>query len=376
MWSIFLVSGTVGLVYLIEISAFIIAWKRLKNTEASPTPSTKISVVIAVRNEAQNIPALFQSLTQLNYPAHLFEMILVDDHSTDSTAKIVENLCANISFNLNYQPLELGKEGKKQALKKGYELAKNSIIATTDGDCTVPKNWLNVFANAFEKQDIMFCSGGVKFPKSESFLSMFQWLELMSLVGSGGAAIALRKPILCNGSNLAFRKSLLNELDTNALHQQYSSGDDIFLLLSTKKKFGPQSIRFLKNADHWVTTNPEKTWKETVNQRLRWVSKSGGYKGFFLLFTSLVVFLMNFCIVIGMPLSLVHENFFWSFIGLFMAKLLVDFIFLSQITSAEKNKKWLWFYPLLGIIYPIFISFTAIWGQFSAFRWKDRIYKK
>jgi cellulose synthase/poly-beta-1,6-N-acetylglucosamine synthase-like glycosyltransferase len=366
----------IGLIYTIWILLFSAGWRRLKSLKINSGDPDSFSLVVAVRNEAQNLPGLLKSLSQLKYPAELFEVIIIDDHSTDNTIQIVEKLKSGLPFSLVFKPQEKQNRGKKKALELGYQLANNNLIVTTDADCIIPPNWLKLFNESFRNSKLKMCTGGVRFSETKGFLGKFQWLELTSLVGSGASAISLRQPIMCNGANLAFRKNLLNNLEDSTLNHHFSSGDDTFLLMWIKQKFGAQAIGFIKNPEHYVTTSPEKTWKSYTNQRIRWVSKSSGYRDVFLIATSLLVLLENLMLLILLPLSILHLKILILFLILFLSKLTVDFAFLYLTSEAEERKKWVGYYVLLAMFYPLFISYTAVWGQFKGFEWKGRFYEK
>ena len=179
---------------------------------------------------------------------------------------------------------------------------------------------------------------------------------------------------MSNGANLAFRKEVLKKIDADKLQTHTASGDDMFLMLEVKRVFGPTSILFLKNENHFVSTPAVKTWKDLLEQRIRWVSKSNHYKDGFLLASSWIIFLQNLALVLILLASLFYTPLFHTLIYIWILKALIDFAFLQNICKFSSQKKLLKLYPLMALIYPFFISYTAIIGQFASFSWKGRKY--
>lgn len=365
----------ISLIYIIWIGRFFLSWRKKQEPLIKRGNTTGFSIVIAIRNEEKNIKPLLESLSIQDYPISKFEIIIIDDHSTDKSKEIIESFKKEQpSLSIRYVPLEKGKQGKKAALYKAYQLAQNDMIITTDGDIKLPKKWLSLTDQAFTNSKIKMVLGGVKIKKTKHLIGNFQALELLSLIASGGAAAILHHPIMSNGANLAFRKNILKDFDFDRLQPQTSSGDDMFLMLETKKIFGAKSIKFLKNEEHFVQTDALSNWKSLINQRIRWVSKSNHYKDPFLLATSWVVFLQNLLLPILIGLSFLFPDLLQTLWPIWFLKVIIDYIFLFNACRFTSQNHLLKHYFLMAFIYPFFISYTAIMGQFSSFNWKGRQY--
>lgn len=370
-------SWIIVLIYAFVIQGFYWSWRKIPVSKQSSSSLNKISIVIAIRNEEENIPALFQSIQKLDYPKNLFEVILIDDHSDDASLKLMEQFkSSNPEIDMSIQTLPESETGKKMALKQAYALANYEIIQCTDGDCILPISWLQECAEAFKNKEIKLISGGIKLYQESGLFQKIQALELLSLIASGGAAIGIHKPIMCNGANMAFRKEILEQLTEEAIKYQYASGDDVFLLQEVKRRFGPKAISFIKSTNYWLTTKAEREVSGWLNQRIRWVSKSSGYQDAFLLFTSLLVFLVNFNLLLLLIGSIFNPQLLSTLAYIFILKGVTDFIFLKQATKDSSQKHLLSYFIPLNLAYPFFISYTAILGQFKGFTWKGRDYKK
>ena len=108
------------------------------------------SVVIAARNEEENLPALLKDLTKQSYPLDKIEVIIVNDRSTDRTREILEEASQKYSFirvvNINNKSKDMTP--KKHALNQGINISKGEIIISTDADCRVGKNWVLSMVNS------------------------------------------------------------------------------------------------------------------------------------------------------------------------------------------------------------------------------------
>jgi len=366
----------VTLVYAIWILALLRGWIKLdKITVASPAKQPKVSLIVAFRNEEEHLPALLASIALQRYPNKFVELILVDDHSGDRSQQVIQEFTIkNPYFSIKLLQLPLDQNGKKAALQLAYQKANNPIILCTDADCMLPNNWLQISVNAFHHHQTQMILGGVKIANSKGFLQYFQSLELLSLIGSGAGAKGLGQVMMSNGANIGFRREILKKIETERLKPETPSGDDLFLTSEVKRIYGQKAIHFIKNAEHFVSTYAEEKFSDLINQRVRWVSKSSNYTDAFLLSTSIIVLLEN----LMLPVLLLTSFFFsplWPFLLLFwLVKSLVDFLFLYHISHFVSQKQLLKAFSLMAILYPFFISYTAIVGQFASFQWKDRKY--
>ncbi|MDZ7776590.1 MAG: glycosyltransferase family 2 protein [Bacteroidales bacterium] len=108
---------------------------------------------------------------------------------------------------------------------------------------------------------------------------------------------------MSNGANIAFLKKAFHDVGGYGGNEQYVSGDDVFLMMKLQKTYGKQAITFLKDRDAIVKTAARETWKEFMEQRIRWASKQSLYKTFFALYASGTVFL-NVLLLISIVIPL------------------------------------------------------------------------
>jgi len=359
-------------IYSLIILVFYIGWIKLKKFKSSNVIDTiPVSIIIACRNEEENISSLLESLYNQTYPKENTEIIIIDDHSEDNTRKIIAEYIEKNKF-IKLLELPGNKTGKKEALAYGIKNSNSNIIITTDADCTTNKNWLKTMVNYYNLFKPKLLVGPVIFNYDKNIFQKFQALEFLSLVGSGAGAIGVNQPIMCNAANLLFEKSLY---ENSNIKNNIASGDDIFLMLHAKR-INKKNIHFIKSRDAIVYTKAAKSIKDFFNQRIRWTSKSKTYRDFDLIFTALVVTFTNLILAISFVYAIWDFNFLNTFILLFIIKSIFDLLILIPVTKLFHTLKLFWLFFPLQIIYPFYIVFTVIFGLIGNFNWKDRNFQE
>ena len=369
---------TIVLFYCLLIGVFIIGFNNFNSTNNKLNTATNtFSICIPFRNEAHNLPILLNSLYNLNYPTSLFEIILINDDSTDNFEQIIESFkLQNTAINLKLITNKRKTNSpKKDALNYAVEIANYNWIITTDADCIVPVNWLLQFNAFIKKEAVLFISAPVQFKPQNSFLHHFQNLNFISLMGSTIGAFGIKKPFMCNGANLCYSKNTFLELNGFNGNETIASGDDIFLLEKMIEKHASKT-KFLKHTEVIVTTTSEKTWKSFINQQIRWASKSTAYKNNFAKIVSVVVFTTNVAALILGILAIVLP-FYWQYLLLFFfLKISIDFILIFKTSLFLKNYKSLPFYLTTSLLYPFYIIIVSSLSLFKKYEWKGRLFSK
>jgi cellulose synthase/poly-beta-1,6-N-acetylglucosamine synthase-like glycosyltransferase len=335
--------------YLILILRNYRSLLKIKTFSISAEPHIFVSVVIACRNEEKNLPSVMNSIGIQDYPENLYEVIIVDDNSTDQTSKIASKFIAPG----NVLVLNNRGTGKKQALRTGILAAKADLIITTDADCTMGKSWIRTIAAYYEINgpDMIICPVQIK--AVDGLFGYFQELEFLSLQGITAGSACLGDATMCNGANLAFSKG--KYLNHSAyLHDEIRSGDDIFLLHSLKKEKNSK-IMWLESPDALVTTKGSSSPGSLLKQRSRWISKSIDYTDFFTIFLALTVFVTLLLQIFYFVSMFIFPGFALVFLTVFVLKSLPDILILKN-TLKRYNKRSLirWFLPS-QLIYPFYV---------------------
>jgi len=369
----------ISVIYLILIWYFILGWNKVSVFKIKQIPpQIQFSVIIPVRNESENLPALLYSLSALKYPTELFEILLVNDDSEDNSKAICQD------FQLKHPELQIrildnnraSNSPKKDAILTAINNSKYEHIITTDADCEVPLYWLQVFNEKIVASDAKLIAGPVGFIESNSvsLLAKFEELDFMSLQAAGAGAFGIENPFMCNGANLCYNKNAFLEAKGFDGNDHISSGDDVFLLQKFKEKNFP--IAYLKSHEAEVLTPHQPNFSSLVSQRLRWAAKSSAYTSNFAKLTGITVLLMNFCLSIGILFSITGLLSYRAILLCFLIKFYMDLILIFKWSNFFQKNDVLKHYIWCSIIYPFFTSYIAIMSLFSGFEWKGRVFKK
>lgn len=389
-----IISFLIVFVYFLMNVTLIVIWlkKQISTTSNKIYNNDKhevqISVIIPVRNEAENILFLLQDLEKQTLSKALFEVIVADDDSTDETLKIIQSFQKNTSINLiiNKLPPKVNNTSpKKRAIDSSIQLAKGQLITTTDGDCRVGEKWLETIANFQSETGAYLVSGAVTFFENQAIQSKFliqriihsfvekaQIIEFGSLVGSGACAMFIQKPNMCNGANLTYLKSVFYEVGGFAGNENLASGDDEFLMHKIAAKY-PEKVQFLKNSDVIVETHAHATWRSFYNQRKRWASKWRHYDNWHTTALAVFIFSANFILLLAFSSWILAFLSIQYFIAILLIKFSAEFVFLTLIVSFLRKKYLIWFIPFVQIIYPLYVVFFGLAAQKQGeYIWKGR----
>ena len=364
-----LILSVVFIIYILFIGQLIYGFNRMKRfTKKDTIPTTTFSIVVPFRNEKENLPKLLHTISKLNYPKELFEVLLVDDESEEEFR--IQNLEFRIRIIKN---IRKSNSPKKDAIETAIAIAKNDWIITTDADCLVQKDWLNSFDQLIQEKDLKMIASGVCYVPKNGFLQAFQTLDFLSLQGATIGSFGINRPFMCNGANFAYAKTFFKELNGFQGNETIASGDDVFLLQKAIVS-EPKKVGFLYAKESIVATKAVESWSELFQQRVRWASKSTGYSSIYGKLVALVVFVGNLAWILSFILWLIgtlNQNSFMLFLTL---KFLVDFILLYKTANFFESK--LQYVLASSLLYPFFSVSVAIYSLFGTYSWKGRRFRK
>jgi len=364
-----LILGTIFLIYILFIGQLIYGFNRMKRfSKKEFTPKTSFTIVVPFRNEKENLPNLLHSISLLHYPKELVEVILVDDESEEVFS--VQHSVFSLKVIKN---IRKSNSPKKDAIETAIEIAKNDLIITTDADCLVQKNWLTIYDQYIQENEVEMVASGVCYVPKKDFLSAFQNLDFLSLQGATIGSFGINQPFMCNSANFAYSKQFFKELNGFQGIETIASGDDVFLLQKAVS-VAPEKVGFLLAKESIVATKPVATWSELFQQRVRWASKSTGYSSVYGKLLALVVFGGNLGWIVSFLLWLIgflDQNIFMLFVAL---KFLIDFILIYKTASFFDSK--LQYILASSLLYPFFSVSVAVYSLFGKYSWKGRNFKK
>jgi biofilm PGA synthesis N-glycosyltransferase PgaC len=345
-------------------------WTALKNPSYQGSSKEFISIIIPVRNEEKNILALLHSLKNQTYPASLFEIILVDDFSTDQTATLI-NKC-RLDNSILIQPADNINSSKKKAIAAGIQIARGKLIVTTDADCRPSDKWLDNLNSFYFSSKAEFIAAPVKMDYNNKLIEIFQALDFLTLQGITGASAYYNIHVMCNGANMAYSRKAFQEVNGYEGVDNVASGDDMFLMYKIKNRF-PGKVMFIKSQDAIVSTNAIPDLTGFFSQRKRWASKAFVLKDNNLILILCFIYLFN-CLLLTLFFSgfINHQNWLY-FIYFLLFKTLIEWPFVYSITRFYNEKKLMWYFVFFQ---PFHILYTVVVGaisQFGTYNWKDRI---
>jgi len=366
---LFYISLGLLVTYSILILYYKAGWHELKPfsseiNEAFPG----ISIVIAARNEEENIGQLLSSIESQTYPKEFFEVIVVDDHSTDNTASIVKNF--EFVKLIRLQPDNINSY-KKRAIETGIAGASGDLIVTTDADCIVPQNWLKTIVASKQQTNAVFIAAPVSIDNKWTLLQTFQTLDFLVLQGITAASVKKRMHNMCNGANLAYERKAFYEVNGFTGIDHIASGDDMLLMQKVARHF-PGRIFYLLSKDAIVTTQAAKTWKEFFNQRIRWASKATNYNDIKIFSALFLVYFLNCSLLAMFIAGFWNYNLWWALAGMLVVKTFVELLFIYPVARFYNKQKLLGLFPLFQPLHIIYTVIAGWLGVFGNFEWKGR----
>lgn len=365
--------------YFVMVLYYFIGWLRLKKTELTDKAERDlpfVSVIIPVRNESAHIKECLEAIFKQTYPKQLFEVIVVDDYSTDPTIRFAREVNEKNLLVLDLQNY-LGRPGeyfpnKKKAIALGIKNAKGDLIITTDGDCLVGENWLKAMVSRYLQGDCKMITGPVMMKPAKTPLQWFQQLDVMNLVGITGATIRNGFPTMCNGANMLYSKEVFYAVEGFKGNHDVPTGDDIFLMQKINARF-PGSIGFVKTFEACVFTKPERGFGNFISQRVRWISKSSRFSDVRVAMVLYFAYFFNLFIILAGLFALQPGPFSWLPVTIAGGtKLFIDLVFNIPITVFFRKIVQLLLFPFIEVFHVLYVVIIGVLSLTGKYRWKDR----
>ncbi len=330
-----------------------------------------MSIVISARNEEKNIERCLEQLVKQTYPKSYFELILIDDASEDKTVEIAERWLqqTSLQYRVIKQPIH---RGKKYNVTHGIAVAKGPVIITSDADVVFRySTWLNVIADYFKLYSPNMLVMPVDFEADEKPITAFQIVENLALTAITAGYAGIQKPFMCNGANLAFKKSAYQQVNGYSSHAHITSGEDIFLL-EDLKKLNTSAIHYLFSRELIVKTTAQTTVASLFKQRLRWASKTRYNSSALNLFSALIVVCANL-LFMALLVAILKKSFIIPYLSIFIAaKFVFDFLLLFLASDFLGRLKYIWWFLPFECVYWIYALSIGITSFFIKPTWKGK----
>ena len=364
----------VSLVFLAAY-AFLIAfyyrhWQALQQFTPVRQPSVFVSVIIAARNEEKTLPLLLQDLQLQDYSPDLFEVVIVNDFSTDGTAALATTLPPNFRMIAPACPPE--QSSKKKAIATGVANAKGALLLITDADCRIGEKWISTAASFYAEKEAAFIAAPVKYAyETPSLLQVLQVLDFITLQGITAASVSAGFHSMCNGANLAYTKKAFESVNGFAGIDQVPTGDDMLLMHKIRKQ-DPARVFYLKSREAIVSTAPMPTWKEFFSQRRRWASKTLVYDDHRIIAVLGFVLLLNLLPFVLLIAGFYQQFFLLCLIVFLFAKAMIEWAFVASVAGFFGQQRLMRFFLFLQPLHIVYTVFVGIGSQIGRYEWKGR----
>jgi poly-beta-1,6-N-acetyl-D-glucosamine synthase len=329
-----------------------------------------VSIILPARNEEQFIIACIDSILQQQYNG-TFELIVINDHSTDATATLLASYGTAIKvIHLSDMP-QVTTAYKKQAIATAIQQASGNLILTTDADTIRGKLWLQSMVSFYEQHNYKIVAGPVNYISNGKLLNTFQVIDFATMQGITAASLQLNLGSTCNGANLLYSKQAFNEVGGFNDIQHIASGDDMLLMHKIEKKY-PQGAGYIKCTEAIVSTYAMPTLTMLVQQRIRWASKSKHYKHIKLNAILVIFGLYNLALLC---LLLLFYKGAFTFIGLLLIlaiKVFAEYKLVEPVLAFFGHKQLSKWHIILQPLHICYVVYCGVLGMLTTYKWKGR----
>jgi len=286
-----------------------------KNENAIILPNdvlSPVSVLISAKNESENLKNYLPTILNQNYP--VFEVLVIDDYSTDNTLTVLKTFAAQykhltIIQKNNFEDIP----GKKAALTEAVKQSKHEILLFTDADCEPSsKNWIKIMASKFDATTEIVLGYG-PYQAKQTFLNRFLRYETyLTLFNYAGFALK-GMAYMGVGRNLAYKKNIFEKIEGFSAHKHIASGDDDLFIAEAAN---PYNTKLCINKEAWCYSKAKSTWEDYIQQKRRHVSTANQYKfitKFHLIvnvISHILIYIAIFCSFFE-PLPIIIVLFIW-----------------------------------------------------------------
>ena len=355
-----------GLIYLLTIFTFMIGILRLspkRNNKIQP-----ISIIVAARNEENNIANLIQSIVEQDYPQDSFELIIANDRSSDETVKIIHNYIKKYPFiklvNITAENEDL--IGKKGAVDAAIRIAKNEILGFTDADCIVRKGWLSAINSHFT-DEIDFLAGYSFIDLHNKFATGLKNIERAAIFAVTSGSFGNNWALTCTAGNMAYRKSIYEKIGGFGEIGKIRSGDDDLMLQKMRKKL--RLMNFFFNPESIVYTSNKNGLNEHVQRESRRASKWKYYTTPIKIMT-LMIFVFYVLLITATFMTVFGKFMLSVLLFIITLKIAFEFVLLAIFLIKIKKPQQLLFFPIAELIYIPYFIFFGLRGTFGKYNWK------
>jgi len=345
-----------------------------KTSRKSSDRILAVSIVVTMHNEEKNVSDCLDTLIIQNYPSKKFEIIIVNDRSTDNTEAIIKKYISKYPFIrlITIHDIQKDIAPKKYAIDKAIQSAKGDIILLTDADGRPTSQWIKQIVSSFT-EEIGMVIGYAPYKthnRTQSFLKRLLSLEYLSHAAVAAASCGIGYPLTCVGTNMAYRKSVYEQLGGFGKYKELLSGDDDLFLQRVRDETSWE-IAYVSNRHSHVYNAPPDHWHTFIQQRIRYASK--GFKYPLQIILLLIVFYILNLLLLFTPLTFITgSHYALPFLAALFLKVVTDFSFIKSAAFILDDKRNLSLIPIALILHIPYVVFFGLSAQVIRFNWGDR----
>lgn len=376
--SILLVLAAVTGTYVLQMgtAALGLALVRRQDPPAPPSTWPSVTVIVPARNEADGIAACLESLRACDYPADRYEIIVVNDGSTDGTAPRVrahqttsastEPAEAHVRLVATAEASACGARHKPHAVKQGIDAATGEIILTTDADCTVEPGWVKSMVRRCTP-GTPFVAGPVVYEHEDLFLPRLQALKLLGLVAYGAGTLGLGTPTFCNSANVAYRRDAIPASETSP---NGAAQDE--LLLQHVAYATDREVAFNPDVEAIVTSQPAPSFVAYLQQQARWSQMGLRYPFWFPRLLVIGLWLTHTVLFLCGAVALAVPAWRQPALGALLIKMAIDAVLTVPHARHVGQRGLLRSAVPTELMLVLVVPLVGLFGSFGSPKWKGR----
>lgn len=278
-----------GILGAICLLGFALQNKREKKYYAAGTTirPEDIAVLIPFRNEQARIKTLLECINSLTVRPG--ELVFIDDHSTDGSVEMIRGVLIDDAYKILSLPKD--KTGKKEAIRFAIENTDSVYVHTIDADVVIGPDHYEQIGKLTDAD--MYVLPAIM--KASCFPEFFFEIDLVLANVINTGLSGLSRPIMASGANLLYRRDSFDRYDNFEAHKNKASGDDTYLLRDFRENRA--DVRLVCSTGLAVATETPRSFGEFIQQRLRWLGKTGDLKDNLSSFLIVLQVVFTFCFI-------------------------------------------------------------------------------
>ena len=267
MMAILIIYGVIALVELLLIFSFQF---RFKDAGNSVSKKSKLSILVAARNEVGNLQRCLEALLVSDYDLKQVEILIGDDNSADNTSQLIKAYQEkhHSIVGIKIQEEKDGLIAKGNVLAQLVERASYDKLLIIDADMAVSKNWMSKMSDLLDEYDLVsgYTTVASLGTMDKEAVQYYDWAVVLHTMKSMGDLI---QPISILGNNMAFNRVAYEEV--GGFRGLGPTDVEDLGLLRQFQKFGKSSFQYI-GEEGSAKTLPQLTFKEMLIQRCRWMN--------------------------------------------------------------------------------------------------------